>query len=184
VFGKTDNVLERMKMKKVPKFDTTMVDALSAAELDDTATSNQAEMKKEFQEAGFDCAVVPKIKTDNIERYADGYDIIAALENQILDIEEYVEGLESRKKVLKNELRWSIEVKAEDKSSGLTNENKRQIAYEQLALENEEFRRLSGELKIFRSQVKRLRIEQDNEQRAFQLKVWRTSQLLPTGGKA
>lgn len=125
-------------------------------------------IKVGFQEAGFDCAIVPVSVDCDAKPYAEGLDCIAILETRILDMEVYVESLESRKKSLENTLKWCIEIKAtEDKTSGLTNETKRRIAYEQLAEENEELQRLCGELRIFRREVSRLQIELENEQRAF-----------------
>lgn len=168
-----------MKMEKVPNFDTTMVDALSAA----SEGVDLQQMKVEFQEAGFNCAIVPASE-DVTQKYASEYDLIAVLENHILDIEEHIEDLEEKKKPIENTLKWEIEEKASnDKSLGLTNEIKRKIAYEQLAARNNELQRLYGELKIFRREVRRAQVNLGNERRAYQRKVWMTSQLLPTGGK-
>lgn len=152
-------------------FDTSMVDALAAAEADARGIDIE-KIKEGFQEAGKNCAIIPALDEYEAERYAEGYDHIAVLENHILDIEEYVEESESRKRSLENTLRWHVEVRAtEDKASGLTNETKRRIAYEQLVEDNEELQMLYGELRILRREIARTRVELGNEQRAFQLLV-------------
>lgn len=103
--------------------------------------------------------------------YANGFDSIAELESQIMSLGEYIEELESRKRRIENDLRMQIEIKAEDKSSGLTNEKKRQIAYEEIADCNEELQELISALREERRKQMKLRIEIGNEQRAFQLKL-------------
>ncbi len=160
-------------------FDTSLVEALAAAdqpEEDVPEKVDMEELKNCFQEAGFDCAIVPGVNECDAKRYAERPDYINVLQNKILDMNQYVEGLESRARSLENSLRGSIEEKAVDKSSGLTNETKRRIAYEMLAEENEELQKLYGELRIFRGEVLRATFELENERRAFQL-------LLKDGGK-
>jgi hypothetical protein len=101
--------------------------------------------------------------------YATEPDIIAILEQKLLQFEDQLKALEVRKMHIENELRMRIEIKAEDKASGLTNEKKRQIAYEELADCNEELQELIIEIRNFRREQKFLKIELDNEHRAFQL---------------
>lgn len=103
--------------------------------------------------------------------YASGFDSIAENEFKLFDIDELIEDLESQKRHIENELRMQIEIKAEDKASGLTNEKKRQIAYEELADCNEELQGLLLKLRDERRKQKRLGIELRNEQRAFQMKL-------------
>jgi len=103
--------------------------------------------------------------------YASGFDSIAELETRLMEIDESVEEIDSRKRHIENELRMQIELKAEDKASGLTNEKKRQIAYEELADCNEELQGLLIQLRNKRREQKRLGIEVRNEQRAFQMKL-------------
>jgi len=103
--------------------------------------------------------------------YAAEHDKIAILEKQLMQFEYYAEDLESRKRRIENDLRMEIEIKAEDKASGLTNEKKRQLAYDELADCNEELQGLTEEVKIIRRECKKIRIEIGNEQRAFQLLI-------------
>ena len=128
-------------------------------------------MKQAFQDVGINCVVMPTPPELEVKNYADEYDSIAVLENRILDIEEWVDGLESKKRLLENALRWNIEEKAIDKASGLTNETKRKIAYEMAAEDNDELQKLYGEIRIFRREIRELQIELDNERRAFQMLV-------------
>lgn len=102
-------------------------------------------------------------------KYATEHDIIACLETQLATLEETAEEIESRKRRIENDLRMEIEIKAEDKASGLTNEKKRQLAYDELADCNEELQGLSGEIKTIRRECKKIKIEIGNEQRAFQI---------------
>jgi len=129
------------------------------------------QMKKAFQEAGKNCVVMPSQPETEVKKYAEEHDSIAVLESRILDIEEWIDGLESRKRSLENVLRWGIEEKASDKASGLTNETKRKIAYEMAAEDNDELQTLYGEIRIFRREVRELQIELDNERRGFQLLI-------------
>lgn len=129
------------------------------------------QMKKAFQDSGKNCVVMPAPSEHEVEKYADEHDSIAVLETRILDIEDWVDGLESRKRSLENVLRWSIEEKAADKASGLTNETKRKIAYEMAAEDNDELQKVYGEIRIFRREIRELQIELDNERRAFQMLV-------------
>jgi len=128
-------------------------------------------MKQAFQDAGINCVVMPTPPELEVKKYAEGHDSIAILESRILDIEEWVDGLESKKRSLENALRWNIEEKAIDKASGLTNETKRKIAYEMAAEDNDELQKLYGEIRIFRREIRELQIELDNERRAFQMLV-------------
>lgn len=129
------------------------------------------QMKKAFQESGKNCVVMPAQPELEVNKYAEEHDSIAVLESRILDIEEWIDGLESRKRSLENVLRWSIEEKASDKASGLTNETKRKLAYEMAAEDNDELQKLYGEIRIFRREVRELQIELDNERRGFQLLI-------------
>jgi hypothetical protein len=104
-------------------------------------------------------------------KYAVEHDIIATFELRLMHFEDQAEDLESRKHRIENDLRMQIEIKAEDKTSGLTNEKKRQIAYEELADCNEELQGLILQIRDIRRECKKLRIEIDNEKRAFQLMV-------------
>lgn len=104
-------------------------------------------------------------------RYADGPDIIAEHETDLMLFELKSDELASRKRRVENIIRMDIEIKAEDKASGLTNEKKRQIAYEEMADENEELQEIIIELKDVKREEKSLKIEIDNERRAFQLKI-------------
>jgi len=104
-------------------------------------------------------------------KYATEHDVIAVLETQLMTLDETAETLESRKRRIENELRMQIEIKAEDKASGLSNEKKRQIAYEELADCNDELQGLLVELRDIRRDQKRVGIELRNEGRAFQLLV-------------
>lgn len=103
--------------------------------------------------------------------YASGFDRIAELETQLINLDESIEDIESRKRRIENDLRMQIEIKAEDKNSGLTNEKKRQIAYGELADCNEELQGLLIQLRDERRKQKKLGIELRNEQRAFQMKI-------------
>ena len=125
------------------------------------------QMKKAFQESGKNCVVMPAQPEIEVKKYAEEHDSIAVLESHVLDIEEWIDGLESRKRSLENVLRWSIEEKALDKASGLTNETKRKIAYEMAAEDNDELQTLYGEIRIFRREARELQIELDNERRGF-----------------
>lgn len=103
--------------------------------------------------------------------YAVEHDMIATFEKRLMQFEDQAEDLESRKRRIENDLRMEIEIKAEDKASGLTNEKKRQIAYEELADCNEELQGLTDEVKTIRRECKKIRIEIGNEQRAFQILI-------------
>lgn len=135
------------------------------------------QMKNEFQESGKNCVVMPAQPECEVKKYAEEHDSIAVLESRILDIEDCVEELEARKRSLENALRWSIEEKAVEKASGLTNETKRKIAYEMTAEDNDELQKLYGELRIFRREMRELQIELDNEKRGFQLLIKSGGQL-------
>jgi hypothetical protein len=135
----------------------------------ETKQLNLDEIKQGFEEAGIDCTIVPALDEVKPDGYAIDRDIIAFLENIILHFEDHIEELETEKMFIVNSLRWDVEVLAEDKENKLTNETKRQMKYAQLASEHPDFKRLEGEIKISRREVKKLRIELDNEIRAFQL---------------
>lgn len=109
--------------------------------------------------------------------YAVENDIIAFLEKRILGFEDHIEELEAQKRVIENAVRWEVEVLAEDKENKLTNETKRQLKYTQIIECNDEFQKLSVDLKTFRREVKKLKIELDNERRAFQLLLKRGAEL-------
>lgn len=94
--------------------------------------------------------------------YSDGFDSIAENEYKLLDLDDSIEDLESQKRHIENELRMQIEIKAEDKASGLTNEKKRQIAYEELADCNEE---LQGIIVNLRDERQRTEKTQDNNRK-------------------
>jgi len=104
-------------------------------------------------------------------RYSDDHDMIAELETKLLSICDRSDELESRKRRVENIIRMDIEIKAEDKTSGLTNEKKRQIAYEEYADENGVLQEIISELKDVKRREKVLKIEIDNDKRAFQLKI-------------
>lgn len=103
--------------------------------------------------------------------YATEHDIIAQLETTLMSLDEHIDTLESQKRHIENDLRMQIEIKAEDKASGLSNEKKRQIAYEELADCNEELQDFISELRDIRHEQKFIRIELGNEGRAYALKV-------------
>ena len=155
-------------------FDTSGVDKLAAAEFEKLPEVEQPsgldidELKKGFEEAGMSFAVVPSMGYDH-EGYAVEYDLIAILEKRILGFEDQIEDLEANKRVIENAVRWEVEILAEDKDNKLTNETKRQLKYDSIIECNDEFQRLSGDLKVFRREVRKLRIELYNEKRAFQL---------------
>ena len=104
-------------------------------------------------------------------KYAVEHDIIAFLETKLISVEEYIEEIEFRKRRLENSLRMDIEIRAEDKASGLTNEKKRQIAFEDLSDCNDELQSIITDLKGARREQKKLKIEIENERRAFLMKV-------------
>lgn len=108
-------------------------------------------------------------------KYATERDIIAELETKLMNLDEQVESLESQKRHIENDLRMQIEIKAEDKASGLSNEKKRQIAYEEIADCNEELQEYISELRDLRHEQKVIRIELGNEGRAYAIKVARGS---------
>jgi hypothetical protein len=110
-------------------------------------------------------------ENENITTYAAAHDIIADLELRLMEVEEYIEEVENRKRRIENAIRMDIEIKAEDKASGLSNEKKRQIAYEDLADFNDELQAFILVLRDTRREQKELRIELGNEQRAFQLQI-------------
>ncbi len=103
--------------------------------------------------------------------YAVDNDIIAVIEKRILGFEDQVEDYEIGKRAIENSIRWEVELLAEDKDNKLTNETKRQIKFNQLAEENEELRMINEQLKIHRGDIKKLRIELGNEQRAYSLQL-------------
>jgi len=106
-----------------------------------------------------------------VKTYAIEKDIIAVIEKRLMQFDDHVEDLEARKRRIENALRMDVEIRAEDKASGLTNEKKRQIAYEELADCNDELQGLIVEIRDTRREQKKLRIELGNEQRAYALKV-------------
>lgn len=106
-----------------------------------------------------------------VKTYAIEKDIIAVIEKRLMQFDDHVEDLEARKRRIENALRMDVEIRAEDKASGLTNEKKRQIAYEELADCNDELQGLVVEIRDTRREQKKLRIELGNEQRAYALKV-------------
>jgi hypothetical protein len=108
---------------------------------------------------------------ENIKTYAVAHDIIADLELRLMEVEEYIEEVDNKKRRIENALRMDIEIKAEDKASGLSNEKKRQIAYEDLADFNDELQALILVLRNTRREQKELRIEQQNELRAYHLLI-------------
>jgi len=96
-------------------------------------------------------------------KYATEHDIIAQLETQLMTLDEQAETLESQKRRLENDLRMQIEIKAEDKASGLSNEKKRQIAYEEIADCNEELQGIISELRYIRHEQRFIKIESSSE---------------------
>lgn len=131
-------------------FDTRMVGELAAADSREFITT-------------IDTSV------EDPEGYAKEHDIISVLERRILGFDDQIDDLEANKRVIENAVRWEVEILAEDKDNKLTNETKRQLKYDSIIECNDEFQRLSGDLKVFRREVRKLRIELDNEKRAFQL---------------
>lgn len=129
------------------EFSTEMVDKLMAAELGELPDS-----------------IEPR-------KYSTQRDIIAVLELKIMHFEDHVDELDSQKRIVENGIRWEVEILAEDKDNKLTNEAKRQAKYITLAEGNGELQKLNGELRIFRKEIKKLKIELGNEQRAYTLKV-------------
>ena len=103
------------------------------------------------------------------DKYAPADDIIAVLEKRILGIEDSLEELEARKRKIENDLKWEVEVLAEDKDNKLTNEAKRLLKYNQLCDGDTGLQALTNEIKSYRREVRKLKIELDNERRAFQL---------------
>lgn len=104
-------------------------------------------------------------------KYTTEHDIIAQLETTLMTLDEHAETLESQKRHIENDLRMQIEIKAEDKASGLSNEKKRQIAYEEIADCNEELQGIISELRDIRHEHRFIKIELGNEGRAYALKV-------------
>lgn len=144
-------------MIEEPKFDTCQIDSLMAAE---TGELDLIALKRKM----LDAPSSPK-------KYAEAHDIIAVFETTISYFEDRAEELESMKRRVENALRMEIEIKAESKDSKLTNEKKRQIAYEELADCNEELQGIIYKHKNVRRGIKQYGIELRNEQRAYALKV-------------
>lgn len=103
--------------------------------------------------------------------YANEHDIIAVLEKRILAFEDQIEEYEDAKRSIENSIRWEVELLAEVKENKLTNETKRQMKFNQLAEENEKLPMINDQLKNHRREVKKLRIELGNEQRAYSLQL-------------
>jgi hypothetical protein len=106
-----------------------------------------------------------EVSEQHTSKYAVGHDMIAFLETKLISVDEYIEEIEFRKRRLENSLRMDIEIRAEDKASGLTNEKKRQIAFEDLADCNDELQSIITDLKDVRREQKKLRVEIENERR-------------------
>ena len=104
--------------------------------------------------------------------YATDLDRIARLELQLMQLEEQTEPLDTERRKYEMTLRLQIETEwEEDKSPRLSNEKKRQIAYEALVEDNPDLQHILAELKDIQREQRKLRIEIENEKRAFQLKV-------------
>lgn len=103
--------------------------------------------------------------------YANEHDIIAVLEKRILAFEDQIEEYEDAKRSIENSIRWEVELLAEVKENKLTNETKRQMKFNQFVEENEKLPMINDQLKNHRREVKKLRIELGNEQRAYSLQL-------------
>lgn len=114
------------------------------------------------------------IEQKEYRRYAKDKDIIAVLESELHEVSLKIEGIEKIARIIENDLRMSVENEwTEKKSEHLSNEKKRQIAYDTLAAKSLQLNTLREDKDEFVNVNIYTKIEIDNEKRAYNLMLAR-----------